>query len=108
MPEHFHLLISEPDIGTPSTVLQVLKQRMAPRGAGHFWQKRFYDFNVFTAAKRIEKLNYMHENPVKRGLVESPQQWRWSSYRAYAFGEKGPVVLNAWPEARLTRKVEQT
>ena len=34
-----------------------------------FWQRRFYDFNVWTNKKRIEKLNYMHMNPVKRGLV---------------------------------------
>jgi hypothetical protein len=33
---------------------------------------------------------------VKRGLVESPELWRWSSYRAYAFGEVGPVKVNEW------------
>ena len=41
---------------------------------GHIWQHRFYDFVVFTEKKRIEKLRYMHYNPVKRGLVlEAPQ-----------------------------------
>jgi len=49
----------------------------------HVWQKRFYDFNVWTARERAEKLRYMHQNPVQRGLVESPEQWRWSSFRAY-------------------------
>ena len=58
------------------------------------WQKRFYDFNVWTAKKEREKLVYMHHNPVKRGLVERPEDWRWSSYRYYAFGEKGPVTIN--------------
>jgi putative transposase len=109
MPEHIHLLITEPEIGTPSTVMQVLKQRTArallpnrrrrdlrqrtlfANEADHraFWQARFYDFNVWTAKKRIEKLRYMHRNPVKRGLVESPEQWRWSSYRFYWRGEAG-------------------
>lgn len=37
------------------------------------WQRRFYDFNVWSTKKRIEKLNYMHRNPVKRGLVTEPQ-----------------------------------
>ena len=59
-----------------------------------FWQARFYDFNVWTTKKRVEKLRYMHRNPVKRRLVESAEQWRWSSYRFYLFGENGPVRIN--------------
>jgi len=112
MPEHFHLLISEPEIGDPSTVMQVIKQRYAQRilrtkrrkdaaqgvlfdsGPIHVWQARFYDFNVWTKRKRIEKLRYMHRNPVKRGLVASPEQWRWSSFRSYMFGEQGMVGVN--------------
>ena len=54
----------------------------------HIWQKRFYDFNVWTARKRVEKLLYMHRNPVTRGLVASPELWRWSGFRAYAMGER--------------------
>ena len=91
MPEHFHLLMTEPEVGTPSTAMQVLKQRTSrallpkkkrpdPRQGSlfpetarlPFWQARFYDFNVWTTKKRIEKLRYMHRNPVKRGLVASP------------------------------------
>jgi hypothetical protein len=44
------------------------------------WQPRCYDFNVGTEKKRIEKLRYIHRNPVKRGLVTSPEQWGWSSF----------------------------
>jgi putative transposase len=115
MPEHFHLLMSEPQVGTPSTVLQALKigfarrvliRERVPHVSGvpqlvprtpklsHIWQRRFYDFNVWTEAKRIEKLRYIHRNPVTRGLVEQPEQWRWSSFRAYAYGETGPVRVN--------------
>jgi len=109
MPEHVHLLISEPKIGTPSTVMQVLKQRVsralrrgrrgdpnqlslwteAPGAAESFWQRRFYDFNVWSHKKKVEKLAYMHVNPVKRGLVADPKLWRWSSYRFYQFREAG-------------------
>ena len=59
-----------------------------------FWQARFYDFNVWTEMKRIEKLRYIHRNPVTRGLVASPEQWRWSSFRWYLYGEVGPVRIN--------------
>ena len=70
-----------------------------------FWQPRFYDFNVFTAKKQIEKLKYMHRNPVVRGLVERPEDWRWSSYRFYACGETGTVTLEPFPDlTRVPRK----
>ena len=62
-----------------------------------FWQKRYYDFNVFSERKHVEKLRYMHRNPVKRGLVESPELWRWSSFRDYRLGEPGAVRL--WVES---------
>jgi REP element-mobilizing transposase RayT len=60
----------------------------------HIWQARFYDFVVFTQAKKIEKLRYMDRNPVKRGLVAEPQDWTWSSFRHYAYGEVGLVLVN--------------
>jgi hypothetical protein len=43
----------------------------------------------------------MHENPVLRGLVASPEQWRWSSFRAYAYEESGPVLVNEQQPVRL-------
>jgi hypothetical protein len=49
---------------------------------------------VWTERKRVEKLRYLHRNPVKRGLVSSPEQWEWSSFRAYAFGETGVLRVN--------------
>jgi hypothetical protein len=55
---------------------------------------RFYDFNVWTERKRIEKLRYMHRNPVKRELVAEPEQWRWSSFRYYKYREIGLVGVN--------------
>ena len=69
--------------------------------AGHIWQRRFYDFVVFSEKKREEKLRYMHRNPVKRGLVLEPQQWAWSSFRDYADGERGAVLVNEAQKAEL-------
>lgn len=109
MPEHVHLLLSEPQRHTISTVVQAIKLAFARRlltygkaihppspssAPQHVWQARFYDFNVWTEKKRVEKLRYMHRNPVNRGLVESPEQWRWSSFRFYLYGELEPVKVN--------------
>jgi REP element-mobilizing transposase RayT len=71
----------------------------------HIWQPRFYDFPVFTQGKKVEKLRYMHRNPVKRELVAEPQDWRWSSFRYYAYSEAGPVVVNE--QARAEMKIRQ-
>jgi putative transposase len=127
MPEHVHLLISEPLTGNISKAVSAIKlgfaRRVMPREkpgkdrsgedrpgapllAGvarsggssnhHFWMKRYYDFNVFSSQKIAEKLHYMHENPIVRGLVERPEDWKWSSFRFYACGELGVVKLNDW------------
>ena len=116
MPEHVHLLMSEPSRGTPSTVLHKLKLRVArklrkrqlPGCAGQmhlpfaetleplraFWQARSYDFNVYSQGKKKEKLNYMHANPVIRGLVKHPKDWRWSSRGFYYRGTPWPIVID--------------
>jgi putative transposase len=122
MPEHVHLLFSEPERGDLSVVMKVLKQSFArqllercragvdprrssvwkiPLTEGHVWQHRFYDFVVFTEKKRVEKLRYMHRNPVVRGLVLAPEEWNWSSYRQYALGECGPVLVNEAQKAEM-------
>jgi len=62
--------------------------------SGPIWQKRFYGFNVCSTEKRIEKLRYIHRNPVKRDLAEKPEEWKWSSFRMYACGEEGLVKVN--------------
>jgi len=117
MPEHFHLLVSEPDECDLSRVMQVLKQRVARRllpdlrrsglstDEEHFWQRRFYDFNVWSAAKHAEKVHYIHQNPVRRGLVAEPEQWAWSSFRACAYREPGIVLVNAPGSAWLRVRV---
>ncbi|MDR3736721.1 MAG: transposase [Acidobacteriaceae bacterium] len=96
MPEHVHLLISEPEKTILSKALQALKLSVATQmKAGRFWQERYYDFNVYTERKRIEKLQYMHRNPVKRALAASPEQWKWSSFGHYWTGEPGVVEIES-------------
>ena len=70
MPEHVHLLLSEPAHEPLATAIKSLKQGVARRliaGAEHFWQPRYYDFNVRDHEQFVEKLRYIHRNPVKRG-----------------------------------------
>jgi putative transposase len=50
--------------------------------------------------KTVEKLQYMHRNPVKRGLVAKPEDWRWSSFRLYPTGEVGTVEIESQWTAR--------
>jgi putative transposase len=115
MPEHVHFLMSEPEVGNPSVAIMALKYCVArdlgcqkphsptlsftrrdpgPLRPIHFWKPRFYDFNVYSSAKKREKLQYMHENPVTRGLVRNPASWIWSSFRSYASGEPGIIPID--------------
>ncbi|MGB7494794.1 MAG: transposase [Candidatus Acidiferrum sp.] len=120
MPEHVHLLISEPGKGTPSSVVQALKQTVSrvlrrnskKKGgaqlafpwetdeteANAFWQRRFYDFNVWSSRKVLEKLEYMHDNPVKRKLVVHPRDWPWSSWSHYAKPGSGLIRMDSLAE----------
>ncbi|HTW45954.1 MAG TPA: transposase [Acidobacteriaceae bacterium] len=105
MPEHVHLLISEPRKAVLAKALQALKVSVAVQQHERpFWQARYYDFNVYTARKRIEKLRYMHNNPVRRGLVARPEDWPWSSFRHYLNGESGTVEIESpWTAMRRDR-----
>jgi putative transposase len=102
-PEHVHLLMTMPSMGDPSVVMKVVKERftrlLRKREVliDRVWQQRFYDFNGCTERKRVEKLRYMHRNPVKRGLVARPEEWDWSSFRAYLKREKGLVEVDLCP-----------
>jgi putative transposase len=128
MPEHVHLLLSEPEKGTLADALKSLKQgvsrRLLPRigglpkiggvpevggpfkpdfglsGQRHFWQKRYYDFNIRSYEQFAEKLRYIHRNPVKAGLCELPEGWEWSSFRHYATGIEGRVEIESEWTAR--------
>jgi putative transposase len=89
MPDHWHALIWPAYPLTISRVIQDIKwisSRSLNRGrhtAGAVWQHQFWDRFVRGAQELRERLGYMHLNPVKKGLVERPEQWRWSSYNNY-------------------------
>jgi putative transposase len=111
MPELVHLLISEPERGTVANAMQSLKISSAKRGrqanavsdpAIPFWQKRYYDRNEWDHKEFIEKRKYIHLNPVRRGLVAKPEDWKWSSYRHYASGVSCGVEIASWRSETYT------
>ena len=97
MPEHVHLLVTEPRKAILAKAIQALKLSVAvQRKERPFWQARYHDFNVFATRKHVEKLRYIHRNPVTRGLVGKPEDWPWSSFRHYVTGEIGTVEIESW------------
>jgi putative transposase len=125
MPEHVHLLVSEPERGKLSTALQMLKQNVSrelkerprpeyPKNGGTragrppFWLERYYDFNVWSNEKFTEKVRYIHRNPVHRGLVARPEDWVWSSFRHYATGSESVVEIESQWTARKRERAGPT
>ena len=102
MPEHVHLLVSEPCKCTVSGLVHGLKLSVSKRRVERpLWLARYYDFITNTEEKFIEKLRYIHRNPVKRGLVASPEAWPWSSFLHYASGLIGRVEIESqWTAIR--------
>ena len=119
MPEHAHLVICPNGEYSISKILSRIKwpvarravqmvrrdhpeflPKMAQTKAGkvvyRFWQEGGgYDRNLWTAKEIHEKVAYVHNNPVGRGLVQKPEDWPWSSYRAWEFGSAEPVPIDA-------------
>ena len=113
MPDHVHILFwwdkeSEPELGI-SRIMNRIKTMTSKRtkrylfydGGIHYvgkladvgqptqfryklWQPGFYDFNIYSQGKLLEKLDYVHNNPVKAGLVNLPGDYKWSSYALYS------------------------
>jgi len=99
MPDHIHAIIFPDEETTISEVMRRFKlstfQQL--RHAGHrsspFWQSRFYDHALRTRREFDDALEYMHWNPVRRGLVADPAAWPWSSARWLA-EETGPIRMD--------------
>lgn len=116
MPEHIHLLVTpDPPRVTARRLLTAIKSPFSRRvlarwrelnapvllrlsdtssGKTRFWQPGGgYDRNIYTREELIEKANYTHQNPARRGLVQRPEDWAWSSARFYASHPyQGPTI----------------
>lgn len=77
MPDHCHFLVLVPKPGSISTIMRVYKMGLTfCIGEGPLWQSRFH---VVIPNNPCAALHYIHMNPVKKGLVESPEDYAWSS-----------------------------
>jgi putative transposase len=124
IPEHFHLLLKPESADATSGIMQRLKSRAATCILNHLrenqhrswcrkmlarlalpasvhdeshhrlWQRRFYPYGIYTEKKQLEKLDYMHNNPVTRGLVNSPGDWPWSSWRFYFLEDTSLMAMD--------------
>ena len=114
MPDHVHAIVWFPIPGQLSVFVQQWKRlssyhirRLVQRRLVHyaekigaadpFWQAKYYAFNLYSDEKVREKLTYMHENPVRAGLVARPCDWPFSSARFYEQGRSVGVPIR-WIE----------
>ncbi|HEU5117670.1 MAG TPA: transposase, partial [Isosphaeraceae bacterium] len=103
MPDHVHAIVWFPESDQICHFLKQWKQRSSVQIKRLFlgslrsyarsidpgepiWQPRCYDFNLYSPHKVEEKLTYLHQNPVRAGLVARPCDWAWSSARYYEQG----------------------
>ena len=135
MPEHVHLLLKprrarydlsefekSAKLSSSKKVINSLVRQNAPileklrvrerpgKWCYRFWQEGGgHDKNIWTLEKAVEKAKYCHWNPVKRGLVDDPAAWRWSSFRWLEFGrrEDEPLVVDDWDESLIDCKGDE-
>ena len=90
LPDHWHCIAAPRYPATISQVIKCVKQSSMTginqrRGTeGGLWQPRFFDRTLRTVKEYHEKVEYIHLNPVRAGLVGRPEDWRWSSFNEYA------------------------
>jgi putative transposase len=64
------------------------------RGQNKVWQDSYWDENIYTERFLRQKLNYVHRNPLRAGLVKQPADYLYSSYRNYEFGEEWLIEID--------------
>ena len=119
MPEHAHVLLVPHEHTQISKVLQSIKQPVSQRAvpwvqanapsflakmadeqpngqiAYRFWQRGGgHDRNIWSQDEILEKVRYIHENPIRRGLVDRAEDWVWSSWRAWEEGVQKPIAID--------------
>lgn len=89
MPDHLHLLVASGERETLSKTMGSFSQFIASEinrllnRQGHLWQHGFYEHAIRKAVEKCPALTeYIHQNPVRKGLCDSPEQWPWSTANA--------------------------
>jgi len=115
MPDHCHLIVNPQDgrireftgalksLSARAIVLaaQGINFKVNSEGSHQVWQESFKAVPLWSAWMIWQKINYIHANPVKAGLVSSAQDYRWSSFRALYRGTGEPLPVDRdwwWPD----------
>jgi REP-associated tyrosine transposase len=100
MPDHVHLIVTPRENGNVSQVMHSLKLHTAREigglqgSKGGVWQARFYERALRTPKDVEEAIAYIHDNPIRAGLVQKREDYEWSSYRACILGEPIPIDID--------------
>jgi putative transposase len=103
--DHFRLLMREPEIDTAANAVEVLQARYrrrynnSARRDEQVWENRFSDVHVVESADIVARLTSGHQEPVKLELVDTPEDWGWSSARACAGLSEGVVTVEQFAGA---------
>ena len=97
LPDHWHAIVYPSFPLTLSRVLEAVKvgatlrinRRQGERGV--LLQGRFFDRALRTVREYHEKVEYIHLNPVRAGLVQRPDDWKWSSVHDYTGTLRAPA-----------------
>lgn len=105
MPDHFRLLMREPEIDTAANAVEMLQARYrrrynsSARSDEQVWENRSSDTHIVGVDAAAATLASMHKEPVKAGLASTPEEWAWSSARAYSGLPEGVVTVERIPAA---------
>ena len=104
MPEHIHLLLWSDNAENVKKFMQRVLSRSSKeigRG-GKLWKERLRVVCVYSGRVLKTKLDYIHANPVKRGLVSLPEEWPHSSFRQLELGRSSAgFQCDTWPEGAV-------
>ncbi len=100
LPDHWHAILCRRPPIRISDAMQMIKQRSthaigaARSGTSRLWQPRFHDHGLRTVREYMDAVTYIHLNPVRRGLVRRPEEWKWSSVHDYSPGGISPLPVD--------------
>ena len=112
LPDHWHAILYPRHPVTISRLMEVIKVKSTRsinvhrNESGPLWQGRFFDHAIRRVERYHHFIDYIHLNPLRRGLVQKPEEWRWSSFPDYARSSHpllsiDRVKLPSDPKARL-------
>lgn len=98
MSNHFHLLIDPEDKSLLKNFMHGINMSYAKyfnhkyNKSGHLWQGRFKSFIISKDSYMLNCINYIEYNPIRANIVDKPEDYPWSSYKARILGEQDRLL----------------